>query len=157
MVYYKKTPYKKYFPKKKYSVEHKQARIDIPAAPTQAYLEIVPQTGVEGMRKVKHITITGAANVASTAGIGALYWALVYVPEGYNVNQLNLTGGASLYEPNQNVMSCGVFDFEGGPLRIHCPLSRNLNSGDHIFLVVANTSSSTFTLYSTVQYSVTLQ
>ena len=150
--YYKKRYYRG--SKKKYSVEHKQSRIDIPAAPSQSYLEIVPQTGVEGMRKVKHITITGAANV--TSGIGALYWALVYVPEGYNVNQLNLTGGASLYEPNQNVMSCGVFDFEGGPLRIHCPLARNLNSGDHIFLVVANTSTSTFTLYSTIQYSITL-
>ena len=86
----------------KYSVEHKCAQMDMVAAPGQSYVQIVPDTGVEGMRKVKHITISAAANVVN---VGALYWALVYVPQGYAPNNLNLTGGASMYEPNQNVMA----------------------------------------------------
>ena len=40
----------------------------------------------------------------------------------------------SIYEPNQFVLSRGVLDFTGGPLRIRTPLSRNLNSGDRIQL-----------------------
>ena len=138
----------------KYSVEHKCAQMDMVAAPGQSYVQIVPDTGVEGMRKVKHITISAAANVVN---VGALYWALVYVPQGYAPNNLNLTGGASMYEPNQNVMACGVFDFEGGPLRIRCPLSRNLNSGDKVYLVAAGTVSATYTLFCTISYAITLQ
>ena len=43
----------------------------------------------------------------------------------------------TLYEPNQFVMSSGVLDFSGGPLRIRSKLSRNLNSGDRIALALA--------------------
>ena len=138
----------------KYSVEHKCLGMEVPASPQQAYVQLVPDTGVEGMRKVKHLTITAGANVVN---IGTMYWAIVYVPQGYSPNNLTLVGGSSIYEPNQNVMCCGVFDFEGGPLRIHCPLSRNLNSGDKIYLVVANTSSASFNLHCTVSYAITLQ
>lgn len=121
----------------KYSVENRCAMLTAPIYPTQAQLNIVPQTGVEGMRKVKHLTVTMSSEADTTTG---LYWALVYVPEGYNPNNLSLTGGSSLYEPNQNVMACGVMDFSAGPCRIHSRLSRNLNSGDRIVLVVASTN-----------------
>ena len=42
-----------------------------------AKVEIVPGTDVEGMRKIKHLTVS----VASETNNGAFYWALVYVPQ----------------------------------------------------------------------------
>ena len=151
--YYKKRYYKG--SRDKYSVENRCATLTLPAYPTQSQLNIVPQTGVEGMRKVKHLTVTMSSEAEQTTGV---YWALVYVPEGYNPNNLNLTGGASLYEPNQNVMACGVMDFSAGPCRVYSRLSRNLNSGDRIVLVVASTNaSSTINIACVVSYAITLQ
>ena len=149
---------KKYYrgPRDKYSVEQQAGSLSIPGA-SQAYATVVPSTSIQGMRKVKHLTVTAACD-SVTAGAGSLaYWALVYVPQGTSVNTLNITGTSGMYEPNQFVMGCGVFDFNGGPLRIRCPLSRNLNSGDSIALIMANPFSAETTLRYTVQYAITLQ
>ena len=62
-----------------------------------------------------------------------------------------------MYEPNQFVMNCGVFDFSGGPLRITSPVSRNLNSGDSIALIMSNPGSAATTISYVVKYAVTLQ
>ena len=117
---------------------------------------VIPSTDIQGMRKVKHMTLT----FSSSVDLRVLY-ALVYVPEGYNPNLINLPLNGqpgSLYEPNQYVMSAGVLDFSGGPLRIRTPLSRNLNSGDSIYLVLAQTQQdASAPLTVNVQYAITLQ
>ena len=99
----------------------------------------------------------GHASTSSSLG-QLLYWALVYQPEGTSVNPLNITStspGVSLYEPNQFVMDCGMFDFDGGPLRIHSRVSRILNSGDQIVLVIKSRDASTPQSYSyVVRYAV---
>lgn len=141
----------------KYSVEQMAGAFDIPAG-QQAYNQVVPDTTIGGMRKVKHLTVSMCSmdtndTLLSETGV----WALVYVPQGTSVNALNLTG-TSLYEPNQFVMSCGTFDSNAGPVRIHSPVSRNLNSGDKIYLIVAN-ANTTRRMYMNyvVRYAITLQ
>ena len=112
---------------------------------------IVPSSATQGMRKVKHLTVSLASS--STR---AVIFALVFVPQGYAVNALDGVVGHSLYEPNQFVMCTGCIDPDAGPIRIRCPLSRNLNSGDSIYLVCGTTEPS-INLIGTVQYAVTLQ
>ena len=123
----------------------------------QFAVAVVPQTDVQGMRKVKHFTLS--FSVAN--GDPFLYYALVYVPEGYEPNniQIPIVGQAvSLYEPNQYVISAGVLDFSGGPCRVKTPLARNLNSGDSIYLVIASVSNSSPPIVRmNIQYAITLQ
>ena len=96
---------------------------------------VVPPSETQGMRKVKHLTLSFTSQSDS-----AIYYALVYVPNNYSPSNLSIPSpdhAISLYEPSQFLMSSGVLDFTGGPCRIHCPLSRNLNQGDNISLVLA--------------------
>ena len=44
-----------------------------------------------------------------------------------------------MYEPNQFVMNPGVIDPTAGPIRIYSPISRNLNDGDKISLLIRPT------------------
>ena len=81
--------------------------------------------------------------MASETNNGAFYWALVYVPQGTTPGNLAvniITGTTGMYEPNQFVMNCGVVDPEAGPIRFTSPVSRNLNDGDAIYLLVKNTN-----------------
>ena len=151
--YYKKRFYRG--SRDKYSVEQSAGRLEIPAG-AQAYVKVVPDTGIGGMRKVKHLVVSVASNESSTAGVGVSTWALVYVPQGTSVNTLNLSGG-DLYEPNQFVMNCGVVDFSAGPCRFTSPVSRNLNSGDAIYLIMSNSSANAGIIGYTVRYAITLQ
>ena len=138
----------------KYSVEQQAGTLSVPVG-NQAYATVVPDSSIQGMRKVKHLTVTMGDN---TTGALCFYWALVYVPQGTNPSALNLTGGVGMYEPNQFVMNCGVADLTAGPARIHSPVSRNLNSGDRIVLIVANTSTETDAAFHyVVRYAITLQ
>ena len=108
----------------------------------QAAYELVPDTSIQGMRKVKHINVS----MTASAETPLIYWAIVYVPEGFNLtsggstspNWLQLNG--SMYEPNQYVINCGIVDPSAGPIRFSSPLSRNLNSGDKIYLVLGMSS-----------------
>jgi len=86
------------------------------------------------MRKVKHLTVNLAV-----AGSYDVFWALVFVPEGYNPNALFPAGsvnGNPMYEPNQYVMNCGICDPDSGPARFSSRISRNLNSGDRLYLIM---------------------
>ena len=140
----------------KYSVESTTIRTttggQIIAGVYQATANVVPASPTQGMRKVKHLTIS----LTTVDGVTALFWALVYVPEGYSVNPLNTNPGASLYEPNQFVLNSGIVDPSAGPIRISSPLSRNLNSGDSIWLVVG-TGSTGNEVSGVVRYAITLQ
>ena len=144
----------------KYSIEQKsfQASANTTTPVNGIYQDtftIVDAVSIQGMRKVKHImtnlTLTGSTGSDS---INPLYWAIVYVPQGTNVGALNLNN--SLYEPNQYVMNCGVIDPSAGPIRFSSPVSRNLNSGDTIMLVVGKTSASAATYSGVFKYAITL-
>lgn len=121
---------------------------------------VVPSSTLQGMRKVKHLTVSLATpDTSSQAGqITAIYWALVYVPAGTSPSPLSIVG-PDLYEPNQFVMNSGIVDPNAGPIRFHAPISRNLNSGDAIYLVCRGVypSSATIQIYGMVRYAITLQ
>ena len=142
----------------KYSVEHTAVSFStgdtlVNGAYQGAQLVVSP-TDTQGMRKVKHLTLS--LSLVSGTGSTVLYWALVYVPQGYNPNTLNVLTSNSFYEPNQNVMGCGLIDPDAGPIRIRSPLSRNLNSGDSIYLVVG-TNLAQAGIRGVVNYAITLQ
>ena len=69
---------------------------------------------------------------------------------------MNGNPGASFYEPNQFVMAAGCNDPEAGPIRVRSPISRNLNSGDSIWLVVGTNQPQT-SVRGLVNYAITLQ
>lgn len=156
--------------KDKYSVEHTSVRT-LPtdqwdqvaatgdaAASFQTVHTIVDANNIQGMRKVKHITIT--ASNAQTS-LNPLYYILAYVPQGYDPQNILMPNpGVSIdtYPANQYVMSCGWLDFDGGPLRIRSHLSRNLNSGDSIVLILGSYSGSNSVYYVfDCTYAITLQ
>lgn len=121
-------------------------------------IDVVPPTTLQGMRKVKHLTIS-AATAGNDTHYGIL-WALVYVPQGVTVPGFNVTSGSPLLEPNQYVMNCGAFDSDAGPLRVSSRISRNLNSGDRIVLLLLPTTSTTgnpVAVTGVVRYAITLQ
>lgn len=132
-------------------------------ASKQFKIPILAPTDMQGMRKVKHLTFTISNGEWTTTEADALLYALVYVPQGYNPQDINYpatNSAVQLYDANQYVMSSGVLDFSGGPLRIRTPLSRNLNSGDSIYLILALPDFSTEKdLYYTIEvkYAMTLQ
>ena len=113
-------------------------------------------------------TTAGALNVATAGGDGRqrrrrkqpLLGARV-CPQGTTAGALNVaTAGAtpsSMYEPNQFVMNCGVIDPTAGPIRIYSPISRNLNDGDKISLLIRPTLDGAATIISLcVRYAITL-
>ena len=160
--YYRRTPRSN---RDKYSVEQtfiktgqSQTWTQVPAVEgstvnTYQYsISVIPPTETQGMRKVKHFTLTFAP-------ANDMAYALVYVPEGYDPNVINypVDGMAiSMYEPNQFVISQGILDSQSGQLRIRSPLSRNLNSGDSIYLILATPAQNNNTTC-TVKYAITLQ
>ena len=129
----------------------------------QFKIPVLPASDMQGMRKVKHLTFTISNGEWPNSEADSLLYALVYVPQGYHPQDINfpaLDSAVSLYDANQYVMSSGVLDFGGGPLRIRSPLSRNLNSGDSIYLLLAlpyypKEKDSIFTIE--VKYAITLQ
>lgn len=143
----------------KYSVEQNTFRIELTQQSDQGNIVCVPATTIEGMRKVKHITISLAEN--SNGGVGHIYWALVYVPAGYTPNNLTLpnpNAGGALYEPNGFVMNAGCMDTQAGPHRISSPIAKNLNSGDSIYLLLGAVGLvSTMSLTGLIRYAITLQ
>ena len=154
--FYRKS-YKSGSGKDKYSVETQVIRVTTSAEGVnglyQTAAPVVVPSSTEGMRKVKHFTCTLA--VINQATPNLIYWALVYVPEGYQANALRGLG-PSFYEPSQFLIASGITDPDAGPARISTPLSRNLNSGDAIWLIIG-TPSSNITCTGMVRYAITLQ
>ena len=144
------------YPKVKYSVEQSAFTESVTASNQSATLVVAPVAS-QGMRKVKHLTLSLASQGSVSTALD-IYWALVYCPEGTNPNTITVASvvgqSTPLYEPNQFVMACGVMDFSAGPQRITCPLSRNLNSGDRVFLIMANPTANTINLYGVVRYAI---
>lgn len=147
----------------KWSVERTSlyATLSPPESETDRQLVIVPGTTIEGTRCVKNLTVelcTSYNPVMINNSLdnhlptelqhnGVIYWALVYIPEGYPPQDLHLpdfstqdpppnTLTNNLYSGNQFVMSSGLFPASNPRVKIRTPLSRNLNSGDTIALLL---------------------
>ena len=78
MPYYRR-PYKRarYGKKLKYSVQQKAVEFSTGSDDATAKVEVVPASEIEGMRKVKHLTVSCSAEVDTGLSTG-----LVYVPQG---------------------------------------------------------------------------
>lgn len=104
--------------------------------PTVNYgLPIIDPTNIQGIRKVKNVTLTFTSKTESL-----YFYSLIYVPQGQSVSFISLPEpgkAGNVYPANQYVLSSGWLSFTGGPCRIFTPLARNLNSGDTIWLVLA--------------------
>ena len=98
--------------------------------------------------------------VATVTGVPSVGWVLVYVPQGsspsYPLGTDASYANTALYEPNQYVLGHGtllqgqriidndgryaedypVVTSGGSNMRIRCPLSKKLNPGDSIYLLV---------------------
>ena len=162
MPYYRRAAKRpRYGKRDKYSIQQKASVASIAANHTSV-VDIVPATTTEGMRKVKHLTCNLTQVVAGGSSAESnLFWALVYVPQGTTAGspQHRNCGGnsSSMYEPNQFVMNCGVIDPTAGPIRIYSPISRNLNDGDKISLLIRPTLDGVATIVSLcVRYAITL-
>ena len=140
---YRRRAYRRgrYGSRDKYSVHQKAFSFTAQASPTTTAQLIVPSSATEGMRKVKHLTVN-LTPILDQDG-GQIWWALVYVPD--------------MYEPNQYVMNCGIVDPTAGPIRFSSPISRNLNNGDAIVLLVRHTLVATWDIRGTCRYAITLQ
>ena len=64
---------------------------------------------------------------------------------------------ATTAAPNQYVMNCGIVDPTAGPIRFSSPISRNLNNGDAIVLLVRHTLGGNMDIRGTCRYAITLQ
>ena len=87
-------------------VQQKAVEFSTGSDDATAKVEVVPASEIEGMRKVKHLTVSCSAEVDT----GSFYWALVYVPQGTtpgNITVNIVTGTGGMYELNQFVMNCG--------------------------------------------------
>lgn len=155
----------------KYSIEHSVLNliypnpVVVPAGDSSVEtnnwaIPILAPTDVQGMRKVKHFTLTFSSGISEGARV---VYALVFVPQGYTPQPIAMPSagsGVPLYSANQFVISSGLLDFNAGPLRIRSPLSRNLNSGDSVYLVIGIASSITVSpgdILAEVKYAITLQ
>ena len=97
-------------------------------------------------------------NVQSSTAI-LVYWAFVYVPEGYTANTLSTVSSSNLYEPNQFVMASGSFVSvaDSQPVRMTSPIKRNINEGDSIFFIMRSASAGTIVWAGTLEYYVSNQ
>lgn len=132
---------------KKYKWEQVQVSTRLTIANNeQSSVPVVPPDSMNGVRGVKHLKITllspftGVSNPPAITAAIQFYWALIYVPEGYSPQELtvpqNANSSAPLYSANQFVMASGIQSITSEPVTLRSPLSRNLNSGDAIFLVI---------------------
>lgn len=126
---------------------------------------MVASTSIQGMRKVKHLAVDIIADGDNdpAAGSRPFGYVLYYVPHGTTVTPPNWNQVAGdLMPTNQFVISSGTFTTQNNPVRIRSRLSRNLNSGDAIFLTVTNLDDinqnyGPVNIHGFVSYAITLQ
>ena len=100
-------------------------------------ITIVGATQNQGIRKVKNFGINIAPQINNREDVDPVFklaWALVYVPERVATSSILPNVNGSMYEPNQNVIACGLADPRQNN-RYYTRLARNLNSGDRIMFV----------------------
>lgn len=118
----------------------------------QYSVSVIPPTSVEGKRKVKHLTLSFTSNNDSH-----ILYAIVFVPQGYDPQPIHIPNvgyALDLYDANQYVMSSGLLDFSGGPLRVRSSISRNLDSGDSIYLILVNLGTTPPNMFCEITYAI---
>lgn len=160
MARYKRRRY--YRKKNKYNLEQNPGKIiqsqwSSPATEEAfdhtANVTVVPSTEIEGVRKVKNLTISLSFTNPTEASANyqqTIYWALVYVPEGTQSNYLNEVG--DLYQPSQWVLSTGIINTNSSKSRIYTPLSKNLNKGDKIVLCLGASPLGGWSTFPSIDY-----
>ncbi|MBO7696486.1 MAG: hypothetical protein J6T10_27985 [Methanobrevibacter sp.] len=93
---------------------------------------VISAAATSGKRKAGKFTISVSLEGEAES---LIYWSLVHVGEDRaNANWLNPTDQENIYKPSASVLSSGMNDTNAGPVRIYCPLFKNLNQNDKIFL-----------------------
>lgn len=96
---------------------------------------IVGVAGTSGKRKCGKFTISLSLEGKKES---LIYWSLVHVGEDREyANWLNPTDANNVYKPTSAVLASGMNDTNAGPVRIYCPLFKNLNQNDKIALTLA--------------------
>jgi len=118
---------------------------------TQLTEYFADNTAGTGKTTVARPTINISVQAASATPV---YWAIVFVPEGYAANTLALNSGDALYEPNQYVMASGCFvaDADSEPFRLASRLKRKLNLGDRIALLMRAGATTGINYAATINY-----
>lgn len=122
-----------------------QANLQVPVnntAPVGFFsnrITLVPKSNMAGKRKVGKFTISLSLSETYESQI---YWAIVYcTDQSAAPNWLHPESAESvLYKPSSAVLASGLNDTNAGPVRIYCPLFKNLNQNDEIFLITATVS-----------------
>jgi len=119
-----------------------------------------PTTTYQGPRKAKNFTISLTCNdLAEANSAVAIGYVLVYVPYTRSPSTPDWNGPVALYEPSNEMISCGLLNTENSPIRIKSSMSRILNSGDSIHLILTNLASiasgSGLQLHGLVEFSIT--
>lgn len=86
-------------------------------------------------------------------GAGAVFWALVHVPEGNSLNTLATASGSSLYKPERNVLCYGSYCQHSTTNAYHTPqhvkgstkTMRKLQGGDTIQLAIKSDTANVLT------------
>ena len=120
----------------KYSVEQTAGTVSTNES-GDGGVTVVAAAAVQGMRKVKHLTVDMAHTpVSSAPSYEYLYWALVYVPQGTVANTLSIDG-STMYEPNQYVLRLrlsGQRIRSGPPSKSNTPQHNTYWLGSYIVL-----------------------
>lgn len=148
----------------KYSFETTNINAIVNATNTQQTVyTIVPEVTSYGKRKVKNFTISLCADNTDTP----LLCCLVYVPQGTQASAINTAANtstqtgelvASMYEPNQNVITSFVINAKDTNVTLRKSfLARNLDSGDKIQLIIKNyvvTQDDNIQVLGTISYAI---
>lgn len=152
--------YRRRYSRPKWSVERTSMRLLSPTIGDTQSLALVPADPAEGVRTVKNIKIQLCTQATTTVQTGPLTipnhqtwdpannlifnWAIVYVPQGYDPQDLNLADSedgspigriASFYRANQFVIASGLLGITNEPKTVFTRLARKLHSGDAIAFV----------------------
>ena len=118
----------------------RRANIATTSASTTAKVEIVPPTDVEGMRKVKHLTVSLTTAGEDTSESTAFYWARVCssgtAPGSSTSHQQEHSQCMNLISLSAN---CGVVGSFSWSHKVYFSRVSYLNDGDSIYLLIRNT------------------
>jgi hypothetical protein len=140
-------PYRRSRPVKSVRYSNETSCVQAPAftlaAGATANTTIISAVSAQGTRKTKNYTLRLQSNLLPAS---AVIWAIIYVPQGFPNNAIQLHKSApdsdppaSLFEPNQNVIMSGYLPTGNeGSVTYRSRLARNLESGDRLVIAFYN-------------------
>jgi hypothetical protein len=155
-MYRRRTPIRKNYAKRKpFAKQIEVIQFGPTDISTAQYVNIIYEQADSVAGKTTFARPKITLNVQATTA-NLVYWALVFIPDGYSENVLQVVDGANLYEPAQYIMAAGSFiaDTDAEPFRLTSPLKRSMNPGDKISLLMKSAATSTLQCAGTVEYFV---